>query len=168
MTRDPKDEMDVSTVRLNPWMMLAIATTVATPITTPSVVSSERRPWARSDTSEMPARSRAIARRPRVGETARATSLIRNAALRSGPVSPRGRRGRNPKHADQGGEQQAENDRERAHEHGQRRDDTDEKGEHHPECEPHEAAEARQGHGLDQELNQDVAPAGPERLANAD
>src|SRR5689334_17114777 len=43
----------------------------------------------------------------------------------------------------------------------QRRDDE-------PRDDADQAAHERQGHGLDQELAEDVAPAGPERLADAD
>src|SRR2546427_1261372 len=53
MVWEPNELIDSATVRLKPWMMLAMATTVATPIRTPSKVSPERRRLLRSERSAM-------------------------------------------------------------------------------------------------------------------
>src|SRR5947208_15675121 len=71
-------------------------------------------------------------------------------------------------HADDGGEPEGEQDRLRGDDHVPARARAGSPGDEQPEQDAHDAADHAHGDRLDQELAQDIAALGPDRLADAD
>src|SRR5437899_1796183 len=147
-----------ATPLLKPLMMAPITITTMTPIATPRIVRAARALWARSDSSAMPTPSSN-------GVTARSLLAQRRDGIE--PRSPAGRvdAGHDP---DPAADHDAEQDGERRHGGGQRTGDLQEPREHDAGHDPEARAHDGEGGGLGQELAQDVAPPGAERLPDAD
>src|SRR5688572_10888778 len=146
--------------RWKPLMSDTIAITVATPMTMPSSASAERMRFAAS------------ARRAIVN-----VSVTRNPSFMASLVAERldrveaggaGRRVGAEEHPDRGAHEYAQDHGGDTQRRGQRAERADEERERPAEEDAEQAAGQRQRRGLDEELGEDVAPPGAERLADAD
>src|SRR2546430_4790380 len=173
-----------------PWTIEAIAITVATPITTPRIVSAERRLLARicSKAMSQPSETACSLTRP-LGNlrSPMAASATDDGAIDSAFRTPRSAlvslvpqrdhrielRGAHRRvHAEYGADARAEPEgdghRPEGHAGGERRHHAHEAGQRHAGREPERAAQQRECHRLGEELPEDVAVPRAERLADPD
>src|SRR5215471_11424997 len=158
----PNDLMFCSNERWNPLMSDTMPITVPTPMTMPSSASIERMRFAVSARRAIVSVS--SMRKPRFTG---ALSFVAQRLDRIEAGRTRGRVGAE-EDADAGAHDHAEQHRAQAQRRRQRAHRAHEQRERGADQDAHDAARERQRRRLDQELGEDVAPAGAQGLADAD